>query len=254
MKNKTKVAITLGAVSAGVAAWAASKAIVKRTPRETKALLQNKETPFIMRSQLNELQREEHFATTVYVTQDEQLVATTIPATEPLPLGEIKYRTAEQLTADYPQFILLEELHERLNDRILFIMIGDEPSSFEGSLIPSKLWEFIQKTNRCESVMIASEYEEQLDRFNLYAQNEVVIVATEDEVKKAYAAYSSALGHLYQPNADVAIIRLKDNVLRSHQRRFISFLNQLNVQVMNEVEHSDTSTENPVIGIISFDR
>ncbi len=254
MKNKTKVAITLGAVSAGVAAWAASKAIVKRTPRETKALLQNKETPFIMRSQLNELQREEHFATTVYVTQDEQLVATTIPATEPLPLGEIKYRTAEQLTADYPQFILLEELHERLNDRILFIMIGDEPSSFEGSLIPSKLWEFIQKTNRCESVMIASEYEEQLDRFNLYAQNEVVIVATEDEVKKAYAAYSSALGHLYQPNADVAIIRLKDNVLRSHQRRFISFLNQLNVQVMIEVEHSDTSTENPVIGIISFDR
>lgn len=254
MKNKTKVAITLGAVSAGVAAWAASKAIVKRTPRETKALLQNKETPFIMRSQLNELQREEHFATTVYVTQDEQLVATTIPATEPLPLGEIKYRTAEKLTADYPQFILLEELHERLNDRILFIMIGDEPSSFEGSLIPSKLWEFIQKTNRCESVMIASEYEEQLDRFNLYAQNEVVIVATEDEVKKAYAAYSSALGHLYQPNADVAIIRLKDNVLRSHQRRFISFLNQLNVQVMIEVEHSDTSTENPVIGIISFDR
>lgn len=254
MKNKTKVAITLGAVSAGVAAWAASKAIVKRTPRETKALLQNKETPFIMRSQLNALQREEHFATTVYVTQDEQLVATTIPATEPLPLGEIKYRTAEQLTADYPQFILLEELHERLNDRILFIMIGDEPSSFEGSLIPSKLWEFIQKTNRCESVMIASEYEEQLDRFNLYAQNEVVIVATEDEVKKAYAAYSSALGHLYQPNADVAIIRLKDNVLRSHQRRFISFLNQLNVQVMIEVEHSDTSTENPVIGIISFDR
>lgn len=254
MKNKTKVAITLGAVSAGVAAWAASKAIVKRTPRETKALLQNKETPFIMRSQLNELQREEHFVTTVYVTQDEQLVATTIPATEPLPLGEIKYRTAEQLTADYPQFILLEELHERLNDRILFIMIGDEPSSFEGSLIPSKLWEFIQKTNRCESVMIASEYEEQLDRFNLYAQNEVVIVATEDEVKKAYAAYSSALGHLYQPNADVAIIRLKDNVLRSHQRRFISFLNQLNVQVMIEVEHSDTSTENPVIGIISFDR
>lgn len=102
--------------------------------------------------------------------------------------------------------------------------------------------------------MIASEYEEQLDRFNLYAQNEVVIVATEDEVKKAYAAYSSALGHLYQPNADVAIIRLKDNVLRSHQRRFISFLNQLNVQVMIEVEHSDTSTENPVIGIISFDR
>lgn len=254
MKNKTKVAITLGAVSAGVAAWAASKAIVKRTPRETKALLQNKETPFIMRSQLNALQREEHFATTVYVTQDEQLVATTIPATEPLPLGEIKYRTAEQLTADYPQFILLEELHERLNDRILFIMIGDEPSSFEGSLIPSKLWEFIQKTNRCETVMIASEYEEQLDRFNLYAQNEVVIVATEDEVKRAYAAYSSALGHLYQPNADVAIIRLKDNVLRSHQRRFISFLNQLNVQVMIEVEHSDTSTEDPVIGIISFDR
>ncbi|MFD0943230.1 hypothetical protein [Savagea faecisuis] len=252
MKNKTKVAITLGAVGAGVAAWAASKAIVKRTPRDTKALFQNDKLPIAVRSQLNTLQSDEQFATTVYVTQDEQLVATTIPVTEPLPLGEIKYRTAEQLTADYPQFILLDELHERLNDRILFIMIGDEPSSFEGSLIPSKLWEFIEKTDRCDSVIIASEYEEQLDRFNLYAQNEVVLVATEDEVKKAYAAYSSALGHLYQPNADIAIIRLKDNLLRAHQQRFIHFLNQLNVQVMIEVDDQEVETTPSIIGTISF--
>ncbi len=38
-------------------------------------------------------------------------------------------------------------------------------------------------------IACTSAYDEQTDRFNLYAQNRVAIGAGDDEVKKAYAAF-----------------------------------------------------------------
>ena len=65
--------------------------------------------------------------------------------------------------------------------------------------MPSKLWRLLEETGSEERVIVMSAFDEQTDRFNLYAQNKVAIGAGNDEVKKAYASYSSKL--------DIYIIR-----------------------------------------------
>ncbi len=69
--------------------------------------------------------------------------------------------------------------------------------------MPSKLWRLIEELSAEDRVAITSSYDEQTDRFNLYAQNRIAMGAGEDEVKKAYAAFTSQFGHLYNPQADL---------------------------------------------------
>ncbi|TWT04741.1 glycerophosphodiester phosphodiesterase [Planomicrobium sp. CPCC 101079] len=151
--------------------------------------------------------------------------------------------------------VLLKELLEAFPDMYVNIDIKDSPETYEGSLIPSKLWRLIEAQGAEDRVVVTSFYDEQIDRFNLYAQNRVAIGAGENEVKKAYAAFNSQFGHLYKPRADVFQIPVRHSVFRLDSPRFISFLGNLNVPVhywtVNEPEHIQTLIAAGAKGIVT---
>ena len=107
----------------------------------------------------------------------------------------------------------------------------DAPQTYEGSLMPSKLWRLLEEHQALDRVVVASFYDDQLDRFNLYAQNSVALGASEKEVKKAYTAYTSQFKHLYHPKADVFQIPVRSNLFPLDNPGFIKFLNSLNIPV-----------------------
>ena len=127
--------------------------------------------------------------------------------------------------------VTLRELCEKFPDMIINIDMKDSPENYEGSLMPSKLWRLIEKLENQERLVVTSFFDEQIDRFNLYAQNRIAIGAGENEVRKAYSAFTSQFGHLYYPRGDVFQIPVKSSVFRLDSSRWINFLGKLNIPV-----------------------
>jgi glycerophosphoryl diester phosphodiesterase len=127
--------------------------------------------------------------------------------------------------------VTLGALIEEFPEMHINIDIKDAPETYEGSLMPSKLWRLIDSLGAHPQVVVTSFYDEQIDRFNLYAQNRVAIGAGENEVRKAFTAFNSQFGHLYKPRSDVFQIPVRSSMFRLDQPRFISFLSNLNIPV-----------------------
>lgn len=141
------------------------------------------------------------------------------------PSGKTTYRGKGE------KIVLLRDLLEAFPQMFINIDMKDSPETYEGSLIPSKLWRLIDSLGVHDRVVVTSFYDEQIDRFNLYAQNRVAIGAGENEVKKAYTAFNSQFGHLYNPRADVFQIPVRSSMFRLDLPRFIAFLANLNIPV-----------------------
>ena len=129
------------------------------------------------------------------------------------------------------QIMTLGELLDSYPQMLINMDMKDAPQTYEGSLMPSKLWRLLEEHQAQDRVVVASFYDDQLDRFNLYAQNSVALGASEKEVKKAYTAYTSQFKHLYHPKADVFQIPVKSTVFPLDNPGFIKFLNSLNIPV-----------------------
>lgn len=253
MGKKTKVALTVGA--AGVAAWAASKAVARPQPRAEKEALQFSEIAVL--ADLQALHTADStleacrtaadlgvhgLQVSVQLTKDEEIIA--VPASC-LPLaGELAdYTLAEMKNALHPGGGVFEQppgvcsLRELLDafPQLLFVIsMTDSPDTYEGSLIPSKLWRLLKEAGAADRAAVTSSYDEQIDRFNLYAQDSVAIGAGNEEIKKAYVAYTSAFGHLYKPNADLFCLPEKLGVFPLVSSGFVQFLHQLNITVLFE--------------------
>ncbi|EPD52906.1 glycerophosphodiester phosphodiesterase [Paenisporosarcina sp. FSL H8-0542] len=263
MGKKTKVAFAIAA--AGAAAWAGSKAISKPQKRPDKEALQY-EHPIILAHRGGSLIAPENsmiafkkaaelgvhgFEIDIRLTKDEEIVVfhdeyvdrttdgagrvadMTLSELKAFDLGyqfineqqEYEYR-GQGLTA-----ITLRELFEAFPQMLINIDMKDSPETYEGSLIPSKLWRLIEELGAQNRVVVTSFHDEQIDRFNLYAQNSVALGAGENEVRKAYSAYTSQFGHLYHPRVDVFQIPVKSGVFPLDGEGFINFLSKLNVPV-----------------------
>lgn len=263
MGRKTKVALTVGA--AGVAAWAASKVVVKPKPRPSKEALAYKD-PVVLCTCANMSSVPDYtmaafskaaeigvhgFAVDIRLTKDEEIVIfrdETVEQTTDFS-GKVSEYTCQELkqadagymfadeTGQYiyrntgQSIVTLRELIEEFPQLLIAVNLKDSPDTYEGSLMPSKLWRLIEETGAEDRIIVMSVYDEQTDRFNLYAQQKVATGAGNDEVKKAYAAYSSKLGHLYNPRADVFNISEKMGVFPLNSEGFITFLSKLNVAV-----------------------
>ncbi|WP_144509384.1 glycerophosphodiester phosphodiesterase [Bacillus sp. FJAT-22090] len=129
------------------------------------------------------------------------------------------------------QIITLGELLDMYPQMLINMDIKDAPQTYEGSLMPSKLWRLLEEKQAFQRVVVTSFYDEQIDRFNLYAQNTVALGAGEKEVKKAYTAYTSQFRHLYHPKADVFQIPVKSSLFPLDSAGFIKFLTSLNIPV-----------------------
>ncbi|MFJ7933028.1 glycerophosphodiester phosphodiesterase family protein [Sporosarcina sp. NPDC096371] len=269
MGRKTKVALTVGA--AGVAAWAASKVVAKPIPREGKEAL-NFQKPVILAHRGGHSEAPENtqaafskaaelgvhgFAVDIRLTKDEEIIVfhdeftdrTTdfSGRTAEYTLDELKKADAgyrfEDEAGDFPYrgtgevILTLRELLESFPHMLIAINLKDSPDTYEGSLMPSKLWRLLDELGAWDRVAVTGPYDEQTDRFNLYAQNRVATGAGDNEVKKAYAAFTSKLGHLYSPRADLFRISEKLGVFPLGTESFIHFLKQLNVVVYFEDVH-----------------
>jgi len=263
MGRKTKVALTVGA--AGVAAWAASKVVAKPQPRPRMEALEFKD-PVVLAHRGGMKSAPEHtmaafsnsaelgvhgFAVDIRLTKDEEIILfhdeTADRTTDfsgrisDYTIDELKKADAgymfEDSEGNFPfrgkgeKIISLRELLTAYPHMLIAINLKDSPDTYEGSLMPSKLWRLLEETGSEERVIVMSAFDEQTDRFNLYAQNKVATGAGNDEVKRAYASYTSKLGHLYKPRADLFCIPEKLGLFPMNTESFVSFLSNLNIAV-----------------------
>lgn len=287
MGKKTKVALAIAAASA--AAWAGSKAISKPQKRESKPALQF-ERPIVIARRGGAKLAPEHsliafeksaelgvdgFSVCVRLTKDEEIIAfhdATVDRTtngsgfvKDLTLAELQelnsgynfvcldgehaYRT------EVVSVVTLKELLEIFEDKLFFINIEDGPDTYEGSLMPSKLWRLIEELDAPGRVIVTSPYSEQTDRFNLYARGTVALGAGEADIAKAITAYTSQFGHLYSPKVDVFQVPLKSGVFNFDSPKFIQFLSNLNVPLLyTSIDDLLTMTRvvrNGAIGVIT---
>lgn len=263
MGKKTKVALAIAAASA--AAWAGTKAMSKPQKREDKEVLIGR--PFVIAHKGGSHLAPEHsmlgfeksaelgvdgFQVDIRLTKDEEIVLfsdETIERTS-TSSGFIKDYTLAELKQinfganfecldgnkiyeeDHIDVVTLREVLEKYTDKVFVIDMKDNPDTYEGSLMPSKLWRLIEELGVSNQVIVTSAYSEQIDRFNLYAQNRVALGAGDAEITKAYTAFTSQFGHLYNPKVDVFVIPLKSSVMNFDSPKFIQFLKDLNVPVI----------------------
>lgn len=285
MGRKTKVALTVGA--AGVAAWAASKVVAKPQPRPRKEALEFKD-PVVLSHRGGMASTPEHtmaafsnsaelgvhgFAVDIRLTKDEEIVLfhdeTADRTTDfsgrisDYTIDELKKADAGYMFEDdkghFPfrgkgeKIISLRELLTAYPHMLIAINLKDSPDTYEGSLMPSKLWRLLEEVGSEERVIVMSAFAEQTDRFNLYAQNRVAIGAGNDEVKKAYASFSSKFGHLYNPRADLFCIAEKMGPFPMNSESFISFLSNLNIAVYyTHIGDKDTFEKLLISGAAGF--
>ena len=263
MGKKTKVALAIAAASA--AAWAGTKAMSKPQKREDKDVLKGR--PFVIAHRGGAQLAPEHsmlafeksvelgvdgFQIDIRLTKDEEIILFSDDSVERTSTssGYIKDLTLAELKQinfganfecldgnkiyeeDHIEVVTLREVLEKFNDKVFVIDIKDNPDTYEGSLMPSKLWRLIEELNVSNQIIVTSAYSEQIDRFNLYAQNRVALGAGDAEITKAYTAFTSQFGHLYSPKVDVFVIPLKSSVMNFDSPKFIQFLKDLNVPVI----------------------
>ncbi len=263
MGKKTKIALAVAAASAAV--WAGSKAVAKPQKREDIAILSG-ERPLILAQHGGGQLAPSHtlpgfeqaaqygvdgFKVDVRLTKDEEIVLfhdASVDQTTSAS-GEIKDFTLaelrelnigekfQDLEGNYPyqekpvHIVTLRELLGAFPDKIIYIDIKDAPDTYEGSLMPSKLWRLLEELQDTGRIIVTSTYSEQIDRFNLYAQNRVVLGAGQTDVTKAYTALTSQFGHLFSPKADAFLVPAKSGVMNFDSPRFLTFLQELNCHV-----------------------
>lgn len=287
MGKKTKIAIAIAAASA--AAWAGSKAISKPQQREGKTALQF-DRPIVLAHRGGTHLAPEHtmpafeksaqlgvdgFEIDIRLTKDEEIIVfhdATIDRTTD-GFGLVAEMTLEEINAFNHGYqfedlegntpfrdkkvdvVTLRELLETYSNMLVNIDIKDAPDTYEGSLMPSKLWRLIEELGVEDRVVVTSFYGEQVDRFNLYAQNRVALGAGESDIRKAFTAFSSQFGHLYHPKVDVFQIPTKSGVVALDSPKFIQFLNNLNIPVhywtINDLVTMNKLIRNGAKGIIT---
>lgn len=263
MGKKTKIALAIAAASA--AAWAGTKAVSKPQKREQKAVLQSTrpvifahrggaqlapEHSLLAFEQSNEL-GVDGFTVSVRLTKDEEIVAfhdVTVDRTtegtgfvKDLTLEELKQLNigyhftsldGSQPYKDEPLTIVtIKELLEAYPTKLFILSIEDSPDTYEGSLMPSKLWRLIEELQAQDRVIVSSPYHEQADRFNLYAHGSVALGAGDAETKKVMATFTSQFGHLFNPKIDVFQAPLKSGMFNFESPKFVKFLADLNIPI-----------------------
>lgn len=263
MGKKTKIALAIAAASA--AAWTGTKAISKPQKREDQPAVHFNH-PIVLAHRGGSHLAPEHtmlafdkaselnvdgFEIDIRLTKDEEILVFHDESIDRTTEGSglVAHFTLEEiqqfnhgyhfqdLDGYYPYRsekvapVTLKELLVKFPNMLVTIEMKDAPDTYEGSLMPSKLWRLIEELDAMNRVVVTSFYSEQVDRFNLYAQNRVALGAGENEVKLAFTSFTSQFGHLYHPKVDVFQIPVKHGIISLDSPKFIQFLENLNVPV-----------------------
>ncbi len=237
LKKKAKLALTVGV--AGVAAWATSKAFVKPKKRQPKNFFDDNQPLLTIQNEyLTPFADQHSMFIRLQLTKDEQLVAISMHADPHLRISDMTWEELKDTYFTSEDVLLLKTLTTRYPHLKFFALIEDDPNAYEGSLIPSKLWNFLAENELTERFIITSRFDEQIDRFNLYAQHSVALAASENELLKAFATYTSTFGHFYNPTVDVFCLPEKIGFLPLITSGFLKFLHDLNIRVFYDATNS----------------
>ena len=237
LNKKAKLALTVGV--AGVAAWATSKAFVKPKKRQPKEIFENNQPLLTIQNKyMKPFADQQSMFIRLQLTKDEQLVAISMHADPHLRISEMTWDELKAQHSKNEDILLLSTLTTRYPQLQFFALIEDDPNAYEGSLIPSKLWNFLAENELTERFIITSRFDEQIDRFNLYAQHSIALAASENEMLKAFATYTSTFGHFYNSTVDVFCIPEKIGFLPMISPSFIKFLHDLNIYVVYDATNS----------------
>ncbi|TDM15007.1 glycerophosphodiester phosphodiesterase [Macrococcus bovicus] len=154
----------------------------------------------------------------------------------------------KDINGDYPfrgkdaRIVTLEELITKFPDKRINIDIKDRPETVAGAKAPELLNQLITRLGAADRVVVTSFHDEQTARFKSLNQA-VATGAGVNEVRKAYALYTSGYGHLYQPEADTFQIPASFRGIRLDSARWMSFLASHNIAVgywvINSIDEMD---------------
>ncbi|RXK18875.1 glycerophosphodiester phosphodiesterase [Macrococcus sp. DPC7161] len=152
--------------------------------------------------------------------------------------GEYTYRGHNDA-----KIVTLESLLKAFPNLKINIDIKDHPSTKAGQLVPSLLYRLIQDLNAFDQVLVTSFHDEQIVRFNQYANGRVAIGSGEQEVRNAFLLFNSGFGHLFQPKGDTFQIPTNVKGIRLDSEKFIHFMQSLNLAVgywvVNQIDEMD---------------
>ncbi|MGV3243694.1 glycerophosphodiester phosphodiesterase [Staphylococcus sp. 11261D007BR] len=100
------------------------------------------------------------------------------------------------------KILTLSELLDRYPTQLINIDIKDHPDSYEGSIVPQRLFDIIQQKQAEHRVLVTSFHHTQIERFNLYNDGSIAIGASQKEVTEAIVKRYSGLGSFYEGYAD----------------------------------------------------
>lgn len=176
--------------------------------------------------------------------------------------GQVRNHTLEELNkldfgyhfkdinGDYPfhgsedaKIVTLKALIQMYPEMRINIDMKDAPDTTAGQLVPSLLYRLIDDLNAFDQVLVTSFYDENVQRYKMYAGHKTAVGASKKEVTKAFTMMTSGYGALYQPSVDTFQIPVQFKGIRLDSQAFINFLQNRNIAVgywvINSVDQMD---------------
>lgn len=153
----------------------------------------------------------------------------------------------------------LEQVFEAFpNTRMMIEM--KHPEYMETDVLDSydierALWEIIEQFDAHDRVIVSSFSERMTNRFNAYAQESVVLAASQEEAQRFVFLHKTFLERIYHPQVDSLQLPMQSGVFNLTEQRLIDGAHRLNMPIyywtINEEEDMRMLLERGVDGIIT---
>ncbi|EKU46185.1 glycerophosphodiester phosphodiesterase family protein [Staphylococcus massiliensis] len=117
-----------------------------------------------------------------------------------------------------------------LYPKMLFILnIKDNPETYLGSIAPTKIYDIIQATESSNRVCVTSPFEKQINRFNLYRNDDTAFMLGRNEAKKVLLQYGSNPKLAEESQVQALMLPTELRQSTSLLKSFIKWLNKQSI-------------------------
>lgn len=129
------------------------------------------------------------------------------------------------------QIPTLEEVFQQFGDMRLIIDIKEADYSHIDGELEKKLWELIERYEMQDKVLVYSFSDESISKFNQYAQGQVALGASRQEVTRFVFYHKLFLNRLYRPQTDAFLVQPQVAIFNLKDKRLIDGAERLNMDV-----------------------
>src|SRR5690606_31713946 len=119
------------------------------------------------------------------------------------------------------QIPTLEEVFQQFRDMRIIIEIKEADYSHVNHNLEQHLWELIEDYGMQDKVLVYSFSEEVISRFNQYAQGQVALGASRQEVTRYVFFHKLFLNRLYRPQTDAFLVQPQVTIFNLKDKRLI---------------------------------